>query len=89
MVPRLRGNGLGRTLLETAMEIARAEGADHIELNTSETDVAARGLYESVGFTNREGGPDGPIREFRTRVVAYGGLPVSLIRWGMGLGIDE
>lgn len=34
-------------------------------------------------------GPSVPLREFHDAVLAYGGLPVSLIRWGMGLGIDE
>ena len=61
VVPELRGRGLGRALLETAMDTARTEGADHMELGTSETDTAARALYESVGFTNREGSPDGPV----------------------------
>jgi ribosomal protein S18 acetylase RimI-like enzyme len=42
------------------MEHARARGAAHIDLGTSEDDVAARALYESAGFTNREGVPDGP-----------------------------
>ena len=60
VVPPLRGRGLGRALLEAALEHARARGAAHIDLNTSEDDVAARALYESSGFTNREGGPDGP-----------------------------
>ncbi len=43
------------------MEEARAAGASFIDLGTSEDDVAARGLYESAGFTNREGKPDGPV----------------------------
>jgi ribosomal protein S18 acetylase RimI-like enzyme len=60
VVPERRGRGVGRALLETAMDHARQRGAAHIELNTSEGDVAARALYESAGFTNREGGPDGP-----------------------------
>lgn len=34
-------------------------------------------------------GPAAPLRQFHDTVLAYGGLPVSLIRWGMGLGIDE
>ncbi len=34
-------------------------------------------------------GPSVPIRQFHDAVLGYGGLPVSLIRWGMGLGIDE
>jgi ribosomal protein S18 acetylase RimI-like enzyme len=61
VVPNLRGNGLGRALLEAAIETARGEGAELMELGTSEDDVAARKLYESAGFTNREGRPDGPV----------------------------
>lgn len=60
VVPERRGNGIGRALLEAAMEMARAEGATQMDLNTGETDTAARALYESTGFTNREGGEDGP-----------------------------
>ena len=60
VVPELRGKGIGRALLETAMETARAAGATHMDLNTGETDTAARALYESAGFTNREGSEDGP-----------------------------
>jgi ribosomal protein S18 acetylase RimI-like enzyme len=67
VVPDLRGNGLGRALLETAMETARSEGAEQMELGTSEDDVAARALYESAGFINREGGPDGPVMFFYER----------------------
>jgi GNAT superfamily N-acetyltransferase len=67
VVPDLRGNGLGRALLEAAMETARGEGAEQMELGTSEADVAARKLYESVGFINREGGPDGPVMFFYER----------------------
>lgn len=60
VVPERRGHGIGRALLETAIEAAREAGADHFELTTGETDTEARGLYESRGFTNREGAPDGP-----------------------------
>jgi GNAT superfamily N-acetyltransferase len=60
VAPPLRGRGLGRALLDAAMEHARERGARHIDLNTSEDDVAARALYERTGFTNREGAPDGP-----------------------------
>jgi ribosomal protein S18 acetylase RimI-like enzyme len=67
VVPDLRGNGLGRALLGAAMETARGEGAEFMELGTSETDVAARKLYESAGFINREGGPDGPVMFFYER----------------------
>jgi ribosomal protein S18 acetylase RimI-like enzyme len=60
VVPERRGRGIGRALLEAAMEHARQRGARHIDLNTGESDAAARGLYESTGFTNHEGGPAGP-----------------------------
>jgi ribosomal protein S18 acetylase RimI-like enzyme len=60
VVPPRRGEGIGRALLEAAMEAARLAGATHIDLNTGETDAAARALYESAGFTNREGDEDGP-----------------------------
>lgn len=60
VVSERRGHGLGRALLEAAMAHARERGAAHIDLNTSVDDTHARALYESVGFTNREGGPEGP-----------------------------
>ncbi len=60
VVPDLRGRGVGRALLESAMETARAAGATHMDLNTGETDTAARALYKSAGFSNREGSEDGP-----------------------------
>ena len=61
VVPERRGQGLGRALMGAAIDYARSHGADYMELGTSEDDVAARSLYESFGFSNREGGPDGPI----------------------------
>jgi ribosomal protein S18 acetylase RimI-like enzyme len=59
--PEHRGRGLGRALMTATLEVARARGADFIEVATSEDDVAARGLYERLGFINRERGPDGPV----------------------------
>ncbi len=67
VAPDRRGRGLGRALLEAAMELARQQGADHMDLGTSEDDVAARALYESAGFTNRELRPDGPVMLFYER----------------------
>jgi ribosomal protein S18 acetylase RimI-like enzyme len=67
VVPERRGQGLGRALMEAAIEFARERGADHMELNTSEDDVAARALYERLGFTNREGRPDGPVMYYYER----------------------
>jgi ribosomal protein S18 acetylase RimI-like enzyme len=67
VVPPLRGRGIGRALLHAAMALSRERGADGIDLNTGETDTAARALYESMGFTNREGAPDGPAMLFYER----------------------
>ena len=66
VVPARRGNGIGRALLEATMEAARDAGATGIDLNTGETDTAARALYESAGFTNLEG-PGGPRMLFYER----------------------
>ncbi len=60
VVPDRRGGGFGRAMLDAVLEEARARDAIHISLGTAVTDTEARGLYESAGFTNREGAPDGP-----------------------------
>jgi ribosomal protein S18 acetylase RimI-like enzyme len=67
VAPARRGQGLGRALLEAAMETSRGQGAARMELGTSEDDAAARALYESAGFSNREGKPDGPVMFFYER----------------------
>lgn len=67
VAPERRGQGLGRALMEAAIELAREEGATYMDLGTSEDDVAARALYESLGFSNREGRSDGPINYFYER----------------------
>jgi ribosomal protein S18 acetylase RimI-like enzyme len=69
VVPPLRGQGIGRALLEATIGLAREAGATGIDLNTGETDTAARALYESAGFTNREGSPDGPPMLFYEREI--------------------
>jgi ribosomal protein S18 acetylase RimI-like enzyme len=67
VVPSRRRRGLGRALMETAIELARAEGATYMDLGTSEDDVAARALYESLGFDNHEGKPGGPLNYYYER----------------------
>ena len=54
VVPDRRGEGHGRALMEAAMASARERGATWMELGTAVSDRAARGLYESLGFTNLE-----------------------------------
>ncbi|HEY4428910.1 MAG TPA: GNAT family N-acetyltransferase [Solirubrobacteraceae bacterium] len=65
--PGVRRRGLGRALLQTAIDLARSRGADRMDLGTSDSDVAARALYESLGFSNREGRTDGPVNYFYER----------------------
>lgn len=61
VIPAKRGQGLGRALMEAALREARKRGADTMDIGVDEPDHAARTLYESLGFTNRAGGPDGPL----------------------------
>jgi ribosomal protein S18 acetylase RimI-like enzyme len=67
VVPGRRGEGHGRALLDAAIELARENGADYMCLATSEGDVAARALYESSGFSHREGDPEGPAMYYYER----------------------
>jgi ribosomal protein S18 acetylase RimI-like enzyme len=56
-----RRRGVGRALVETALERASARGARRIELDTSEANAAARALYESLGFSAQS--KDGAARD--------------------------
>jgi ribosomal protein S18 acetylase RimI-like enzyme len=66
VTPARRGQGLGRELMEAVLREARSRGADTMDIGVDEPDVAARRLYESLGFTNRPGG-DGPLMYFYER----------------------
>jgi GNAT superfamily N-acetyltransferase len=57
----LRRRGLGRALMEAAISEARERGADTMEIGVDEPDIDARRLYERLGFSNRTGGPEGPL----------------------------
>jgi ribosomal protein S18 acetylase RimI-like enzyme len=61
VAPVSRGQGLGRALMEAALIQARLRGADTMDIGVDEPDLAARRLYESLGFTNRAGGAGGPL----------------------------
>lgn len=67
VVPPLRGRGIGRALMEAAFELARERGCDRMELTTSTDDEGAIALYEKLGFTGREGRPDGPVMLYYER----------------------
>jgi GNAT superfamily N-acetyltransferase len=46
--PSMRGEGIGRQLLEAVVEQARAEGADDVHWITQADNRVARGLYDAV-----------------------------------------
>ena len=50
-----RRGGLGRALVEAALELSRERGCRRIELDTNETNVNAIALYESAGFSAESG----------------------------------
>src|SRR3954454_13140938 len=49
-----RGSGLGRALLDLAVEQARERGCRRIELDVNDNNDAALALYRSLGFDNRD-----------------------------------
>jgi GNAT superfamily N-acetyltransferase len=67
VTPARRGHGLGRALMEAALREARNRGADTMEIGVDEPDLVARHLYESLGFSNRSGGSEGPLPRFADR----------------------
>ena len=65
--PTYRGKGIGGALMEECLRRARADGATEVGLHTSELMVAARSMYERMGFVQREELP--PV--FGTRYWSY------------------
>lgn len=56
VVPQLRGEGIGSTLIDELLSISRARGVDRIEINVDEGDVDAQRFYERHGFASTEPG---------------------------------
>jgi GNAT superfamily N-acetyltransferase len=65
---RARGSGLGRALVEAAVERARKRGCGRIQLDTNEGNQAARALYESLGFSSWAETPGGNNLLLRKRL---------------------
>jgi ribosomal protein S18 acetylase RimI-like enzyme len=59
--PRYRRQGLGRQLVEKAMDWAAAHGADHLKLWVDDTNPGAADFYRVLGFhPTGEGRPVSP-----------------------------
>ena len=52
-----RGTGLGKALIETAFERARARGCGRIQLDVDEDNLRAIDVYRSAGFGTEPGAP--------------------------------
>ncbi len=66
--PQCRGRGIGRRLLERAIEEARSMGAAAVFLGSSTKLPAALHLYESVGFRRVQPDPSIPMPYTRADV---------------------
>lgn len=64
VAPDARRSGIGRQLVEHAIERAREAGASRVDLTARATKQAAHGLYSSLGFEQRE------TTNFRLRITA-------------------
>jgi GNAT superfamily N-acetyltransferase len=62
-----RDSGVGKQLLATALDWARANRARVVRLDTTERMAAARHLYEAVGFVRVPG--EGPPRQGQQRLL--------------------
>ena len=49
--PAASGRGVGRALVQAALDAARANGIRRVTLRVLATNTAARALYEACGFT--------------------------------------
>jgi GNAT superfamily N-acetyltransferase len=49
-----RGQGVGRTLMEAIISVAKDKGATRLRLTSAARRVEANGLYQSLGFKLRE-----------------------------------
>jgi GNAT superfamily N-acetyltransferase len=63
-----RGTGVGRSLVEAALERARERGCARIELDANEANPAALALYESLGFESWSDPPGGRNLLMRRRL---------------------
>jgi GNAT superfamily N-acetyltransferase len=49
-LPHYRRQGVGRALLQHAAQLARAQGANRLQLETDQQNTPAQALYQATGF---------------------------------------
>ncbi len=74
--PELRGQGLGKTLLTTLIDEARAVGYRSIMLDSAVYMDAAHGLYRSMGFTDIDYYEEGETAESLKDYLVYMALRI-------------
>ena len=58
LLPRGQGKGHGRTLIESLLDLLRAEGSGGVHLGVSPTNVRAQGFYRALGFVDLQARPN-------------------------------
>src|SRR3954469_24246926 len=53
VVPERQGQGVGRRLMETAIELARSEGRETLVVATAAADIGILRFYQRLGFRMR------------------------------------
>jgi ribosomal protein S18 acetylase RimI-like enzyme len=51
--PEYRKQGIGETLIKTAMNFAKGQGAVYVQLETAVDNFTAQSLYEQIGFVKQ------------------------------------
>lgn len=49
-----RKTGVGRALIQKAMEFAKGQGATYVQLETAVDNLTAQSLYEAIGFVKQD-----------------------------------
>jgi ribosomal protein S18 acetylase RimI-like enzyme len=72
--PEARGRGLGRRLMDAAIEWARYRGAARVDLSVTDQADAAHALYQQLGFVPT--GVREPLASDPTRIEIFMTLPL-------------
>lgn len=83
--PRMQGKGLGKLLIQAAIEKARSSGAHTLELGTGNSSIGQLALYQKMGFRIDGVDQDFFVRHY-TEPIIENGIPCrDMIRLAMDL----